>query len=176
MNKKEEICTNTREIQKFCNNLVYSSLQHIYHLNEAVQAVVNTRSSWQYHISWWADTLLHLMCDLKVVQMSIQYSLIQELMIYKFELSHNSIETTKRVCFVKGEGTVHQSTVTKWFKKVCLCHKNLDDWARSIRPKTMHSMAKLQALETNSMKNTQRVSGKLCISQSSVISHLHDLG
>ena len=53
------------------------------------------------------------MCDLKVIQMSIQYSLIQELMIYKFELSHNSIETTKRVCFVKGEGTVHQSTVTK---------------------------------------------------------------
>ena len=110
MNKKEKICTNTREIQKFCNNLVYSSLQHIYHLNEAVQAVVNTCWSWQYHVSWRADTLLHLMCDLKVVQMII---LIQELMIYNFELSPNSIETTKRVCFVKGESTVHQSTVTK---------------------------------------------------------------
>ena len=52
MNKEEEICTNTREIQKFCNNLVYSSLQRIYHLNEAVQAVVDTRWSWQYHVSW----------------------------------------------------------------------------------------------------------------------------
>ena len=39
-------------------------------------------------------------------------------MLYKFELGHNDAEATKNICFVKGEDTVDQSTVTR-FKKFC---------------------------------------------------------
>ena len=39
--------------------------------------------------------LVHFMCDLKAVQMNVQWSLIQELMIYTFELGLTAIEATK---------------------------------------------------------------------------------
>ena len=35
----------------------------------------------------------------------------------------------------KGEGAVYHSAVTKWFKDVCSDDKNLDNQARSGKPK-----------------------------------------
>ena len=36
----------------------------------------------------------------------MQHSLIQKLMLYKFELIPNAIEATKNIFYVKGDGTV----------------------------------------------------------------------
>ena len=54
-----------------------------------------------------------LLCDLKATQMNMQYSLIWDLMIYKFELGHKAMEATKNVCCAKDEGAVDHSTVTR---------------------------------------------------------------
>ncbi len=42
--------------------------------------------------------LLHSMCDLKVTQMNMQHNLIQELMLYEFELDYITVEATKNIC------------------------------------------------------------------------------
>ena len=57
--------------------------------------------------------LLHSMYNLKASQMNVQFSLIQELMVYELKLDHNAAETTKTICYAKGEGAVDHSTVTR---------------------------------------------------------------
>ena len=79
------------------------------------------------------------------------------------------MEVTKNICCGKGEGAADHITVTRWFK-------NHNNQAMSGRPKTVNSIAMLQAIEGNLVSNTQRVSGELSISLSSVMYHLHDLG
>ena len=81
----------------------------------------------------------------------------------------------KTLYCVKVESTVNYSTVTKYFKRFCLGGKNLDDQARSCRPKIVDSEVMLQAIEANPASSTQRVSGKLSISQSGMVQHFHNI-
>ena len=39
-------------------------------------------------------------------------------MLYKFKLSHNAVEATQNICYVKSEGTDDHSTVKKMVKKI----------------------------------------------------------
>ena len=55
--------------------------------------------------------LLHSICNLKAAQMSVQHSLIQEIMLYEFKQDHNISETTQNICFAKGEGADGHSTL-----------------------------------------------------------------
>ena len=112
-------------------------------------------------------TLLHFMCNLKSSQMNVQYSLIQELRLYKFELGHNTTESTKNICCAKDEGAIDHSAVTRWFKKFYLGFKNLNNQTRPGRPKSIDSEVVLQAIEINLVSRTGRVSGKHSISHSS---------
>ena len=89
---------------------------------------------------------LHSMCDLKATQMNVQCNLIRELMLYEFDLTHNTAKATKNIC-AKSEGTVYHSAVIRWFKKFCLGCKNLNNQARSGRPKTMNSKDVIEAIE-----------------------------
>ena len=50
--------------------------------------------------------LLHFMCDLKAAQLKVQCSLMKELMLYEFELSHDAVESTKNICCIKYEDAV----------------------------------------------------------------------
>ena len=85
--------------QKFCNILVHASLQHVYHVIEPDPAVIGS--------NWCADMFcITSICDLKAVQVNIQCSLIWELMLYKFELNHNTAEATKNICCTTGEDAV----------------------------------------------------------------------
>ena len=47
--------------------------------------------------------LLCSTCDLKAAQMSLQLSLIWELMLYEFKLGHDTPEETKNIHRVKDE-------------------------------------------------------------------------
>ena len=106
---------------------------------------------------------------------------IQELMLYKFKLSPNAIEAVKNIYFVKGEGAVDRSTVTRCFKKFCLDCKKFDDQASLGRPltsKIVNSVVMLSTIEANlanSASSSWRVSGKFNISLPSVVHHLHNL-
>ena len=44
--------------------------------------------------------------------MNMQHSLIQELMLYEFEMGHNTAEATTNTCCAKDVGAVDHSTVT----------------------------------------------------------------
>ena len=122
------------------------------------------------------SVLLHSIWDFKAVQVNVQPSLIQELMLYEFKLSHNTVEAIENICYVKSEGVVDHGTVTRWVKKFCLGCKNLDNQPRPGKPKSVYSEGILQTIEANLVSNIQRPSGKLSMSQFSVVSHLHDLG
>ena len=54
------------------------------------------------------------MYDLKTAQINMLCCLIQELMIYEFELGHNATEATKNICCAKGDGAVDHSIETRW--------------------------------------------------------------
>ena len=56
--------------------------------------------------------------------------MIPELMFYKFELSHNTTETMKNICWVKGEGAVDYSIVNRGGGPHGVMVKVLDYWMR----------------------------------------------
>ena len=87
-----------------------------------------------------------------------------ELKLYRFELDHISAEAIKYVCFVKREGTVDHSIVTRLLKKFHLGFKNFNDQAKSARPKTVDSEAVLYAMEENQASCIRRVSVEIGIS------------
>ena len=78
---------------------------------------------------------------------------------YTIELDHNAVEATKNICRAKGEGAVDRNTVNRWFKKFHAGCKNLNEQARSDRPKSVDSDSKLQAVASNSATSTRRVPG-----------------
>ena len=82
-------------------------------------------------------------------------------------VSSNATEVTKNICYTKDEDTVDH----RWFKNC----KTLDDQTRSGRRKAMDSKAVLQAMKINPASSTQRVSGELSISQTSVVHCLHGI-
>ena len=47
-------------------------------------------------------TFLYSMYDLKAAQINVQCILIQELMLYKFEMGHNVMETMKKHFFCES--------------------------------------------------------------------------
>ena len=106
----------------------------------------------------------------------LKCSLIQELMLYKFKLSHYTKEETKNNCCAKGKGIIDHNSVMRWSKKFRLSYKNFNNQVRSCRPKIMNPEAMLQVIETTLASRIQRVSGELSISQFSVVHHLHNLG
>ena len=90
-------------------------------------------------------------------------------MLYKFKVGHNVMEATRNICCMKDESAVEHSTVNEWFKKFHSASKNLHYQAMSDKPKSVDSEAALQAIEANLVSSTQRVSGELHISNSSVV-------
>ena len=120
-------------------------------------ALVRSRCGWQYRGSWCADMLY--IASLRV--WFERRNIIQQLMIYEFELKHNTTEANKTICCAKDEGAVDSSTVTRWLKKFRSGCKNLYDLTRPGRPKTENSEPVLQAIEANPMSSSRRVSGEL---------------
>ena len=88
----------------------------------------------------------------------MEHILIQELMLYKFNLGYSATKATKNISCIKAEGTVDHGTVTKWFKKFHLGCKNLDNQARSDKSKTVNSEAVPRAMKVNPVSRTHRVS------------------
>ena len=82
------------------------------------------------------------------------------------------MEAIKTICCVKSGDAIDHSTVTKSFNKFYLGCKNLNDHIGL----KLDSEAVLQAIDTNPVSRTPRVSGELGISQSIMVSHFHELG
>ena len=80
-------------------------------------------------------------------------------------MGNNSMEATKNIFYVEGEGAIDKNTVTRWFMNFCFGFKNFDNQARSGKSKCEDSNTVLQAREVNPMSNTWRVSDKVSISR-----------
>ena len=79
--------------------------------------------------------------------------------LYENELDNDTVNATKNLCCAKkGEDEVDHSALTRWILKSCTGCKNLDNQARSGRPKTADSETVLKAIEAS---GTRRVSGEL---------------
>ena len=74
--------------------------------------------------------------------MNVQRGLIQETILYEFEVGHKMTETTpKNICCAKDEGALDHSMVTRWLEMFRSGCKYLDDQARLGRLKTVDSDA-----------------------------------
>ena len=58
--------------------------------------------------------LLHFVCDWKAAQINVQFSLIQQLMLYKIKQGHKDMEATKNIYYAKGESAVVHIITTRW--------------------------------------------------------------
>ena len=76
-------------------------------------------------LTWYA--LLHSVCVLKGALISVQSSLIRELILYEFEMGHHAKETTKNFCYAEDEYAVDLSKISWWFKKFHSGLKNIDN-------------------------------------------------
>ena len=97
-------------------------------------------------------------------------SLIWELILNEFYPSHNAAETTRNICCAKGKTAFNYSN--QMVKEILL---GLPEPSQRVWPKTVDSEAMLEAIEANLLSSAQRISGELRISQSSLVSHLHNL-
>ena len=79
------------------------------------------------------------------------------------------MEATKNICWVKGEEAVHDSTVTRWFKKFCSHCKNLDNQVRWGRLNIGFQSS------VPSHRDKFREYQVILASHSSVVSHHHNL-
>ena len=131
--------------------MVCANLWRIYHVTKVVQALKSTSWGWLYNGSWCTDMLciisLHVWYESCTV--SMQHRLHQELRFYIFTLSHNTVRATKNICCLKDEDAIDHTTVTKWVKKFCSTFKNLNNQAKSDRPKNMDSEVVFQAIGAN---------------------------
>ena len=84
--------------------------------------------------------------------MNVQHNLIQELILYKFKMSHNIAEAIKKL------KALLITSVTRRFKKFYLDWKNLNNQARSDKLK-LDSKDILQAREANLVNCTKYQSG-----------------
>ena len=103
--------------QKFCNILVVRAcLQRVYHVTEAVQAVVEILSDWQYRGSWCADPMCIKLLRVPFSKRTDQ-RIIREFTFYEIELVHNAMKAIKNICSVKRDDAVYQNIIITWLKK-----------------------------------------------------------
>ena len=114
--------------------------------------------------------LFHSVGDLKAVQMNVQHSLIQEFMLYKFELDHSNTETSKNI-WRYSWSQYNNQMAQKNFTQVAIIlriregHIDLKAWILRL----------IQVIESNLVSSTWRISDRLGILQPSVVHHLHNL-
>ena len=98
--------------------------------------------------------LLNSVCDLKAAQVNVQHNLIWERMLYKFKLSHDTADATrKHLCKMWRCSWLQYNN---WMvEEISLgLQKNLMIRQRSGQLKTLESKAVLQAIEVNPASST----------------------
>ena len=86
--------------------------------------------------------------------LQVQTRLWKIVMVYRFKLGHNDMETTKNICCATGEDVVNHISVIRLLKKFYVGCKNLDDHTKSCRSKTIDFKDVFQAGEVNLVSST----------------------
>ena len=101
---------------------------------------------------------------------------IRTLIRYEFQLGHSAAQATRNICSAEGEGTVDESTVRRWYRKLRLDKENIDDKPRSGRPSLMNNDDLKQLVEADPSQSSRILANQMGTSQSSAIRHLHEIG
>ena len=96
--------------------------------------------------------------------------------IYYFKKGKNTTETQKKICMVYGKGAVTDWMCQKWFAKFHAGDSSLDDAPQLGRQVEVDSDQTETLIEINQHYTTQEIATILKISQSSIKSHLYQLG
>ena len=89
-----------------------TSLRYVYHLTEAVQAMVGSL------VEVGTLTRCALLLYVKTAQVNMQRGLIREFFLYEFKLGQIAAEAAQNICWTKGERAVVHSSVTRRLDKV----------------------------------------------------------
>ena len=101
---------------------------------------------------------------------------VRTLISYEFQLGRSAAEATRNICSAEGEGTVDQSTVRRWYRKLRVDQENIDDMPRSGRPSLVNNDNLQQLVEADPTQSSRILANQMGTSQSSVIRHLHEIG
>ena len=91
-------------------------------------------------------------------------------------MEYNATKSTELICIYEGSDMISLNQAQYWFRKFNDGDLNLEDKNRSGRPISIESSHVKEAIEVCSSKSSRDLSSELCISQSTVIPHLHKLG
>ena len=97
-------------------------------------------------------------------------------MLYYFKKGKNTTEMQKKICVVYGKGAVTDWMCQKWFAKFHARDSLLDDAPQLGRQVEVDSDQTETLIENNQHYTTQEIATILKISQSSIKSHLYQLG
>lgn len=101
---------------------------------------------------------------------------IRAIIFYEFRRDNSTRQATDNINAALGEGTVSQSTVSRWFRRFASGDTSLEDQERSGRPVKMEDDALLGELQAHPDATTRELAQALGCTHTTIENRLHALG
>jgi histone-lysine N-methyltransferase SETMAR len=109
-------------------------------------------------------------------QMTLDKIELRVLIRYCWKRQLSTRDAAKEICDAEGEGTVHYTTVSRWYKRFDSGDLNLEDQPRAGRPPTLDNEDLRAALEDEPSSSSRELASALGISSHrTVLNHLHQM-
>jgi transposase len=101
---------------------------------------------------------------------------LQVLIRYCWKRRLSTRDAAKEICDAEGEGTVHYTTVSRWYKRFDSGDLGLEDQPRSGRPSTLDNEDLRAALKDEPSSSSRESASVLGVSShQTVLNHLHQM-
>jgi transposase len=109
-------------------------------------------------------------------QMTLDKIELRVLIRYCWKRRLSTRDAAKEICDAEGEGTVHYTTVSRWYKRFDSGDLSLEDQPRSGRPSTLDNEDLRTALEDEPSSSSRELASVLGVSShQTVLNHLHQM-
>lgn len=108
--------------------------------------------------------------------METNKTLIRGCLLYEYKHGTKAAVAAQKICTAFGDDVVSDRTAQKWFKKFSSGDFNLNDEARSGRPKIINNEDLQQVVEANSSTTCLELAERFNVSDETIRLHLHQLG
>lgn len=110
------------------------------------------------------------------LQMTLDKIELRVLICYCWKRRLSTRDAAKEICDTEGEGTVHYTTVCRWYKRFDSGDLSLEDQPRSGRPSTLDKEGPQAALEDEPSSSSHELASVLGVSShQTVLNHLHQM-
>ena len=101
---------------------------------------------------------------------------LRVLILYCWKRRLSTRDAAKEICSAEGEGTIHCTTVSRWYKQFDSADLSLEDQARSGHPSTLGNDDLQAALEDEPSSSSRELASILVVSShQTVLNHLHQM-